>query len=253
MDVGPANGQFAGLTAQANEEPALLVPPGAGEMVEVDDGRAVDLPEPLGVELADQLDDGRADQMLLRRGLHHGVFVVGVEEQHLVDRDLVHQLALSRADVAQPRRAGAGRHARQQPLERLGQGVVAACGALAQPRHAGQQALRFQGLEQIVHRTGFEGLDRVLVIGGHEDDARGALDALGHFEAGQARHLDVEEGQVGLQGRDGLGGLDAVGGRADDLQLRPGLGELGLQILHEMGFVVGDQGGGHGVFAGRGI
>jgi hypothetical protein len=65
------------------------------------------------------------------------------------------------------------------------------------------------------------------------------------FEAVQAGHLDVEEDHVGRQFVDQAQGLDAVRRAADDLQFRPGDGELLFEIGQQVRFVVGEQGSGH--------
>ena len=98
-----------------------------------------------------------------------------------------------------------------------------------------------------------EGLHGVLIKGRHEDHARAALDALRHLQAGEAGHLDVEEGQVGLQRRDALGGFLAVSRGVHDLQPGPQPGQFGRQRAGQVGFVVGDQAGGHGVAGCKGM
>jgi hypothetical protein len=76
------------------------------------------------------------------------------------------------------------------------------------------------GLEQVIHGVGVEGLDRVLVERGDEHDPwpqRRALPAARHLEAGDARHPDVEKRQVGPLRLDLPQGLFAVAGHGDDL------------------------------------
>jgi hypothetical protein len=87
-----------------------------------------------------------------------------------------------------------------------------------------------------------ESLQRVFVEGGHEHHPGVALDALRHLEAGQAGHLDVEEGQVGLQLGDAGGGVDAVARQVDDLQFRPQRQQLVAQVVGQVRLIVGDQG-----------
>ena len=55
-------------------------------------------------------------------------------------------------------------------------------------------------LQQVVERPRFERLERVDVVGGHEDDVRDQArpQLLQHVESGALRHLDVEKHQVGL-------------------------------------------------------
>ena len=61
---------------------------------------------------------------------------------------------------------------------------------------------------------------------------------------GEARHLDVEEGEVGLEGGDPLRRLDAVAGDGDDRQRRPRLFQQLAQVGGEVRLVVGDERGG---------
>ena len=80
------------------------------------------------------------------------------------------------------------------------------------------EALRAEGLEQVVHGVGVEGAHGVLVVGGDEDDHRRlrGFDQFQHFEAIQLGHLDVEEEQVRAGFGDGLDGLEAVGAFGHD-------------------------------------
>ena len=66
-----------------------------------------------------------------------------------------------------------------------------------------------------------------------------------------ARHPDVEERQIGPLRLDLPQGLFAVARDGYDLQLRPGLCQLGAQVVGQMRLVVGDQGGGHAVIGCR--
>jgi hypothetical protein len=184
------------------------------------------------------------------RRLHAGVLVVGAEEEHVVDRDLVHPIAAARAHPAQRHRL---RRRRQRRRRRCGQQALQGREQLAvvggRPRertphalHRARQALGRHRLEHVVDRLVFEGRHRVLVVGGHEHHARAAFDALGHLQAGEAGHLDVEEGQIGFERRDALGRFDAVRGHVHDLEFGPGRAELGRQLAREVRLVVGEQG-----------
>ena len=65
----------------------------------------------------------------------------------------------------------------------------------------------------------FERFQGVLVVGRDKDQTRLRADQFGHFEAVQARHLDVEKHQFRLQFRDGLDGVEAVGALGHDLDI----------------------------------
>ena len=74
------------------------------------------------------------------------------------------------------------------------------------------EALAIERLEDVVERAHLEGLERVLIVGGHEDHERHALaaDRLDDLEAVHVRHLDVEKHQLRRMILDGRHGLLAV-------------------------------------------
>ena len=84
------------------------------------------------------------------------------------------------------------------------------------------EALAVERLQQVVERVHVERPQRVAVVGGDEHDERHLVgaDGVDHVEAVRARHLHVEEHQVGLQRHDRLGAGGAVAGLADDLEAR---------------------------------
>ena len=85
----------------------------------------------------------------------------------------------------------------------------------------GLEAHVIDRLEQVVDGARLEGLDGVLVVGGDEHQHRQGFlrQVRQHLEAGHARHLDVEEHQVGLVLLDGGERLAAVGALRDDLEV----------------------------------
>ena len=116
-----------------------------------------------------------------------------------------------------------------------------------------REPLGLHGLEHVVHRSMLEGLQRVLVVGGHEHDQRqraaGVIgpvlgQCLCGFEAGHAGHADVEKHDLGPQGQRLLDRRRAVAHVRHDAQLGPRARELGLQVGGEQRLVFGDQGGG---------
>jgi hypothetical protein len=94
-------------------------------------------------------------------------------------------------------------------------------------------------LEQVVHRLGVEGLQRVLVISGDEDQQREVRtigltrpvlgQRAGGFQAAQARHADVQEAQRRPQCQRLFHRLLAVAGHGHHLQLGPQPGQVGTQ------------------------
>ena len=77
------------------------------------------------------------------------------------------------------------------------------------------------GLQEIIHGARFEGLDRMLVVGGHDHDDRelAALQFPDHIEAAHPRHLEVEEDNIGLETGDLAECFLAVLGFAYDLHI----------------------------------
>ena len=144
-----------------------------------------------------------------------GVLVVGLEVQHVGDVDLVRHVALAGADVAKRRASRRGEQLAQDggqarvgasPSPRLPRVARAGAGArrrqlALQPLDRAREPIGLDRLEDVVERLLLERGDRELVERGDEDDPRRALDALRDVEAGQAGHLDVEEGDVGLRAR----------------------------------------------------
>ena len=115
--------------------------------------------------------------------------------------------------------------------------------AIAHPLDAGGQARHLDRLQHVVDGAGLEGLDRMLVVGGHEDHVRLAAELAGDVEPGELGHLDVEEHDRGRLGFDELKGTDAVAGDPHDLQVGPQCGERILQLGGEHRLVLGDHGG----------
>ena len=204
-----------------------------------------------GSSWSDQFLQRRADQRLagLARVAAPGdqrVLRVGAQVVDVVDRDQAQRLPDRRADPAQRRRAAAFlREPRRQLLQqRLGvRRRLRGAQALLQARHGVGQARRLHRLHQVVERALREGLDRVLVVGGDEHEVRAAADAVRRLDARQARHVHVEEADVGLQRLELLDRLAAVARLRDHLQLGPGLRELARQRLAQQRLVVGDQRG----------
>ena len=105
------------------------------------------------------------------------------------------------------------------------------------------EARLVERLEEEVERVNLERADRVRVVRGHEDDGRHvvAVEVLDDVEAVHARHLDVEEDEVGLLALDHLDGARAVGAGADDFDVGL-LGEQGGDAVTRQLLVVDDEG-----------
>ncbi len=95
---------------------------------------------------------------------------------------------------------------------------------LLQAHDALRKALTPYGLEQIVHRGVVEGIQRVALIGRGEHDL-GGIGGAGHFQAGEARHADIKEGDVRLLAGQCLKSRQTVGAFTHYLKFRPQLAE----------------------------
>ena len=80
-------------------------------------------------------------------------------------------------------------------------------------------------LQQVVDRAFVERRDRVVVVSGDEHDVAAARELAGDVEAGEHRHPDVEEGDVGALFGGERERLLAVARFADDFELGPRLRE----------------------------
>ncbi len=81
------------------------------------------------------------------------------------------------------------------------------------------EPIAVERLEQIVERVNVEGAQRVRVVGGDEDHERHArrADGLDDVEPAVARHLHVEEDEIGLQFLDRGNRRHAIGALRDDV------------------------------------
>jgi hypothetical protein len=126
------------------------------------------------------------------------------------------------------------------------------------PRAAAQavggelQAVAFGRLEHVVDHALLEGLDRVLVVGGDEHDLGQQLvvvpfagwqlgDLACRVDAGQARHADVQEHDVGPVLLDQGHRLEPVLRLGHDVQVGPDLEQPGAQLLAHQSLVVGQH------------
>ena len=92
--------------------------------------------------------------------------------------------------VTPPRSTGICSSARRRPARSLPRD---------DPPHRLGEPLGAHRLEHVVDGVQVEGVDGVLLVGGHEDDGRRVPEPaqhLGELEPGQAGHVDVEEDRV---------------------------------------------------------
>jgi hypothetical protein len=85
-------------------------------------------------------------------------------------------------------------------------------------------------LQQVIDRIRFECLDRILVVGGHEDDVRmrraAAIQVLEKLEAVEPGHPDVQEHDIGRQLRHRVDCARSIRRFADHL-------DIGLASQHQ--------------------
>ncbi len=174
------------------------------------------------------------DQVLPLPGSQGDVFLLGSQENDVAHRHEHDPVALGDRQVL----ARAYRHARQllAPRRRPARGF-------AQRR---RQPLGAHRLEKIVERVELERLQRVALVGGHENHRRRLLErheVARHFQAADTRHLDVQQKDLGAACRHGLERLQAVARLAHDFG-RDIRGDVSQQLLHALArrrLVIGNE------------
>jgi hypothetical protein len=98
--------------------------------------------------------------------------------------------------------------------------VTLDCSSLVNTRERRLQSRPIHRLEQVVHRLQLEGIHRILIERGAEDD-RGSRPAerRGHFETAAAGHLNVQQHQIGHELGDSFDRLHTIFGFANDLDI----------------------------------
>ena len=110
-----------------------------------------------------------------------------------------------------------------------------------EPRNGLCKAFVADGFQQVIHRRAFEGLHRVLVVGGDEDDMDLGLRRPRDVEAAESRHPDVEECNVRRFALEQRLRLGSVGGNAGNHELGPQRREPHLQVVREPRLVIRDD------------
>ena len=113
--------------------------------------------------------------------------------------------------------------------------------AFLQSRDCLCQALRFDGLDQIVEHALRERLHGVLIVGGDEHQMRATTDVTGCFDARHARHVHIEKTDVGVMRLELVDRLATVARLRDDFELGPGLREHALERVAQQRLVFGNQ------------
>src|SRR5450631_1350328 len=109
---------------ETDQGPAPQIAGCRGDVSDIDDGAAVDLPETLGIELVAQLAQRRSDQGLAVGREDTGVLVVRLEIAYVFDRDQPHLITDRRADPRKPLRhialgTGGSRKTRKHPRQSI--------------------------------------------------------------------------------------------------------------------------------------
>jgi hypothetical protein len=76
-------------------------------------------------------------------------------------------------------------------------GKAAALNGCADFLERGREALGFDGLQQVIECADVEGFHGVMIVCRRENDARRPVELLQQIESGSARHLHVEEYDLG--------------------------------------------------------
>ena len=192
-------------------------------------------------------------QMPLATGMHLHIVAVGLDPVDLVDPQEA-QAAARLHDQPVGRRLG--RQRLQEFADARPDGVVARLDVAARATQRGVEAFRIERLQQVIHGVHVERLDRVLVVGGDKHHRRHPFgaDLSNDLEAGQARHLDVEEDERGLEVEDRAHRGGAVLRVTHDLDAGP-VRQQEPDTFPRERFVVDDEDaerlcGGHGHHAG---
>ncbi len=93
-----------------------------------------------------------------------------------------------------------------------------------------------------------EGIDRVLIESRDEHKMAGVADVARRFEAGLARHLNIEKRQIRAQLAHLIDRLLTIFGLADDAQFGPDFPQSRTQLLAHQALVVGENCRGPGLF-----
>jgi hypothetical protein len=181
-------------------------------------------------ELALEQPQGILDQVLAAQVPHGGVFLVGEEVLHLLQRDQAQPVAPPCGDVTAAR-AGRGECLQLRTGEAAGTG------------EGGGELLLAHRFQQVADGVRVEGFDRVLIVGGGEDHRRRLLQhvqvARG-LEPVHAGHAHIEQHHIGREVVGVAERLGAVGGLADHLDVTD-LGEQAAQPLACRRLVIDDQ------------
>ena len=98
--------------------------------------------------------------------------------------------------------------------------------ALLEAAHGFREPRLVDRLQKVIERTLREGLDRVVIVRGDEYEMRAAADVVRGIDAGETRHVDVEEADVGMPLVEQPHRLPAIPRLGHDLELRPDVCQL---------------------------
>jgi hypothetical protein len=214
--------------------------------IDVDDGGAVDAEELRGVELLFKALEGFADLEGALACVEACVVAKGFDAFDLGDRKEADAAVLCDGDAREEGRFGGAAELGEEELE--GVGVDGAVNAFADAIESFAEAVGREGFEEIVDGVDLKGLERVLIVGGDEDDGGRAFggEAGDDLEAVLLGHADVEEEEVRvLRVRGEDRGL-AVAIFADDLDVFVRAQEADESAAGER-FVIDNEGADHAV------
>ena len=190
----------AKLAAVFHDDEVAAAEPGLDLLHEgdVDDGGAVDADEFFGVEFLFEALEGFADFEGALACVKAGVVAEGFDAFDLGDGEETDAAVLGDGNACEKGWLGGAAELGEKELK--GIGVEGAVDALADAIEGLAEAVGGEGFEEIVDGVDFKGLERVLVVGGDEDDGGRAFGgkAGDDFEAVPLGHADVEEEEVGV-------------------------------------------------------
>ncbi len=211
-----------------------------GDGVEIDDDGAVNANEGVGRERGFEVADFFADGEDAGTGVDADIIAGGLDplDFGVTEKD---DLALGAYDQA----ATVAADAAQEGDELFLVVVVAGFAGLDGLSCAGkrfEKAFPLKRFQQVIDGVGVEGFERVLVVGGDEDDS-GKMQGRDGFEDAEAigaGHLHVEKDEIGAVLGDGADGGGAVSAIGDDVEAAIGRQQREYPPARQ-GFVVHDQ------------
>src|SRR5918993_1769661 len=228
MRVVAADFQLFVVSLDQHQLSAAKIASHTGDCLGIDDGASVNLPELLGIEFVDEFLDGLSDQSLKRFRLHSCVLFIRRKKKNFRRRyqaQLLPHAGLYPAQITPLRSTTARFKFGTQLSQKLRQIARLRAEALLQASDSNRQTLCLGRLQNIVDRTVFERINRILVVRGDEYDMTCVRNMTRRFDAGHAGHSNVEKREVGTMVVHSGDSLFPILRFRENLQVWPDFGE----------------------------